>query len=179
MERAFGSGKIELLLGDITKVAADAIVTAANSGLKGGGGVDGAVHRAAGPELLKACKQVGGCDTGSAVITEAYDLQNIGVRFVIHAVGPIWRGGNSGEVDLLKNAYAKSLDLADTHDCSSVAFPSISTGVYHFPVAKAAPVAVSTAAKFLENKAGKLEKVIFCLFDQKTFDVFETALRDS
>ncbi len=176
MERRFADVVIELALGDITRVQADAIVTAANSGLRGGGGVDGAVHRAAGPQLLKACRAIGGCDTGSAVITQAYELEERGVAYVIHAVGPVWRGGSSGEAELLKGAYSKSLELADTHECTSVAFPSISTGVYHFPLEQAAPIAVHEAATFAGQRPKHLKRIIFSLFDEKTLGVFSSAL---
>ena len=181
MQATFGAGSLELVQGDITKLKVDAIVTAANSGLRGGGGVDGAVHRAAGPRLLQACRGVGGCPTGAAVITEAYDLEDRGVRFVIHAVGPVWHGGTGGEADLLRGAYAKSLELADTHDCKSVAFPSISTGVYGFPVDAAAPIAIDACAAFLQASPTNLERVVFSLFDENTLKVFSQALtnRDS
>jgi len=178
MQKQIGSGTIELVQGDITRLEVDAIVTAANSGLRGGGGVDGAVHRAAGPRLLEACRGVGGCPTGSAVITEAYDLEERGVRFVIHAVGPVWKGGSKGEADLLRGAYEKSLELADTHDCQSVAFPSISTGVYGFPIASAAPIAIATAAAFLAAGPTNLGRVVFSLFDGGTLSAFSRALQE-
>ncbi len=178
MQKSVGSGTIELVQGDITKLKVDAIVTAANSGLRGGGGVDGAVHRAAGPKLLQACRGVGGCPTGSAVITEAYDLEDRGVRFVIHAVGPVYKGGTRGEADLLRGAYDKSLELADTHDCRSVAFPSISTGVYGYPVDAAAPIAIAAAAGCLQADPANLERVVFSLFDEGTLKAFSRALAD-
>ena len=178
MQKQIGSGTIELIQGDITQLKVDAIVTAANSGLRGGGGVDGAVHRAAGPRLLQACREVGGCPTGSAVITEAYDLEDRGVRFVVHAVGPVWKGGMGGEADLLRGAYDQSLHLADTPDCKSVAFPSISTGVYGFPIASAAPIAIAAAAACLEAGPANLQRVVFSLFDEGTLDAFSAALQD-
>jgi O-acetyl-ADP-ribose deacetylase (regulator of RNase III) len=176
MRRRFGAGHIELQQGDITRCRVDAITTAANEGLRGGGGVDGAVHRAAGPRLLEACRAIGGCATGSAVITEAYDLAERGVRFVIHAVGPVWRSGRAGEPDLLAGAYAQSLQLADSHDCRSLALPSISTGVYGFPVEQAAPLAIAQCAAFLRSGPQQLERIVFSLFDGETLRVFEQAL---
>lgn len=179
MHKTFGHTRIDLVLGDITTLRSDAIVTAANKGLRGGGGVDGAVHRAAGPKLLDACRAIGACDTGSAVITMAYELEERGVLYVIHAVGPIWSGQDeSAAHDLLRGAYAKSLELADTHDCKSVAFPSISTGIYRFPIEAAAPIAVGTCAEFLRAGPAKLERVTFSLFDEETLQAFAQALED-
>lgn len=169
-------GSIELVQGDITRERADAIVTAANEGLRGGGGVDGAVHRAAGRRLIEACRKIGGCPTGSAVITPAFDLEANGVRFVIHAVGPIWSGGHDGERDRLGSAYRKSLELAAGAECTSIAFPSISTGVYGFPIELAAPIAVRTAREFLESAPKHLERVVFVLFDPITYAELEKAL---
>ncbi|MBI5507248.1 MAG: macro domain-containing protein [Deltaproteobacteria bacterium] len=166
---------MELVAGDITVQQVDAIVTAANSGLQGGGGVDGAVHAAAGPQLLAACRAIGGCDTGSAVMTPAFALARRGVRSVIHAVGPIWRGGDADEDRLLASAYRVSLTLADEAKLASVAFPSISTGVYGFPVARAAPVALATAKAFLARDARCLERVVFVLFDAGSFETFVRA----
>lgn len=173
---SYGTGTLELLRGDITRLRVDAIVTAANSGLRGGGGVDGAVHRAAGPRLIEACRAIGRCPTGSAVITPAFDLSDNGVRHVVHAVGPIWGGGKSGESELLAGAYRTSLELADRNGCRSIAFPSISTGVYRFPIEQAAPVAVRTSAGFLQAGPRGLAKIIFSLFDGKTFAEFDKAL---
>ncbi len=175
-ELSVGAGRIELVQGDITALQVDAIVTAANAQLVGGGGVDGAVHQAAGPRLLDACRKVGGCETGSAVITMAYDLQDRGVQYVIHAVGPIWRGGGQSEEALLAGAYAKSLELADTHECGSVAFPSISTGVYGFPIERAAPIAIAEFTKFLDAGPTRLRRIVASLFDARSLDAFEQAL---
>jgi len=176
MKREFASGTIELQQGDITRLEADAIVTAANSGLRGGGGVDGAVHRAAGPRLLAACREIGGCSTGSAVATGSYDLANTGIRHVIHAVGPVWRAGNNDEARLLEGAYATSLGLARQEKCVSIAFPSISTGVYGYPVEQAAPVALNTCKEFLLGSPGSVKRIIFALFDTKTFEAYERAI---
>lgn len=176
MQRAFGSGTIELWQGDITRLEVEAIVTAANSGLRGGGGVDGAVHRAAGPKLLEACRQIGGCATGAAVMTPAFELEKRGVRHVIHAVGPIWHGGGRGEEELLRGAYRSSLELAERADCRAIGFPSISTGVYGFPVERAAPLALETCRTFLEGGPQKLRRIVFALFDQGTLQAYERAL---
>lgn len=175
MQREVGNAAIELVEGDITKLRADALVTAANSGLRGGGGVDGAIHRAAGPRLLEACRAIGGCPTGSAVITPAFDLEAGGARHIIHAVGPIWNGGTKGEEALLRGAYRTSLEVAAKAGCASVAFPSISTGVYGYPIALAAPVAISEVAAFL-NASTAMERVIFALFGNEAFSQFEQAL---
>jgi O-acetyl-ADP-ribose deacetylase len=178
MEKRIASGVIELIQGDITSLQVDAIVTAANSGLRGGGGVDGAVHRAAGPRLLEACRRLGGCPTGSAVATQAFDLGQNGVKYVIHAVGPVWRGGNQSEPDLLSGAYKTSLQVACEKKCSSIAFPSISTGVYGFPIEQAAPLALATCKEFLEGDPGDLLRIVFALFDQATLGVFSAALNE-
>ena len=171
-----GQGSITLVQGDITRQRVDAMVTAANSGLRGGGGVDGAIHRAAGPRLLAACAKIGGCPTGSAALTAAFDLEQNGVRHVIHAVGPIWRGGGAGEPGLLRGAYRASLEAADGAGCRSIAFPSISTGVYGFPVASAAPLALDAAHEFLRKPPRQLRDVTFVLFDAHTEQRFEEAL---
>lgn len=177
MNKTFGSGYIELVQGDITEVHAEAIVTAANSGLRGGGGVDGAVHSAAGPRLLQACRKIGGCPTGSAVITQAYDLESRGIKYVIHAVGPIWQQGNRNERDELRSAYSESLELARKHTLRSIVFPSISTGVYGFPLEKAAPIAIDVCANFLEHNTVQLtQRIIFCLFNRPTYISYVTAL---
>lgn len=174
--REIAGRRIELVQGDITEQRVDAIVTAANAGLRGGGGVDGAVHRAAGPSLLAACREIGGCETGAAVITPAFDLEVQGVRHVIHAVGPVWQGGDMDEEALLVGAYFRSLGLAVDNDCASIAFPSISTGVYGFPIEIAAPIAIEVAAAFLGGEAGSLRCITFILFDAGTYSAFAQAL---
>jgi len=159
-------------------MSADALVTAANSGLRGGGGVDGAIHRAAGPGLIEACRAVGGCPIGSAVATPAFDLTQNGVGFVIHAVGPVWHGGSRGEDGLLEGAYQKSLQAAEKKGCTSIAFPSISTGVYGFPTARAAPIALCACKQHLEGKHNQVQKIIFALFDDQTLGTFKKALEE-
>ena len=164
---------IFLVKDDITKLKTDAIVNAANRTLLGGGGVDGAIHRAAGPELLSECRLLHGCDTGDAKITQAYRLP---AKYVIHTVGPVWRGGNQNEEKLLAACYRRSLQLAAVHNCSSVAFPNISTGVYRFPKEKAAKIAIVTVKKFLlENKYP--EKVYFVCFDDENFSIYKRLLK--
>ncbi|GGM09538.1 macro domain-containing protein [Deinococcus aerophilus] len=165
---------LELIQGDIAAQTACAVVTAANKELVGGGGVDGAVHRAAGPGLLRAIRQIGGTPTGTAVITPAFGLERRGVRHVIHAVGPVWRGGEHGEAELLAGAYRRGLELAVQHGCSSVAFPSISTGVYGYPLQQAARVGLSTIRTFLADHPELLVRVV--LYDAGSLQVFRAAL---
>ena len=163
------NNKIEIIQGDITKLEVDAIVNAANRSLLGGGGVDGAIHRAAGPYLLEECRTLNGCETGEAKMTKGYDLP---ARFVIHAVGPVWSGGKNNEENLLRNCYLSSLKLADKNQFNSIAFPNISTGIYHFPKELAAGIAVDEVTKFLEQKSS-IQKVIFVCFDKENFDLYQ------
>jgi O-acetyl-ADP-ribose deacetylase (regulator of RNase III) len=164
--------RIELQLGDITELAVDAIVNAANSALAPGGGVCGAIHRAAGPELAAECRRVGACPTGEARLTSGYRLP---ARFVIHAVGPVWRGGGADEDRLLASCYRSSLALAVEHGIRSIAFPAISTGIYGFPAARAAGIAVAEARSFLAADP-PLDRVIFCCFDEATIAHYRRAL---
>ncbi|MDX2157361.1 MAG: O-acetyl-ADP-ribose deacetylase [Hyphomicrobiaceae bacterium] len=164
--------RIEIVTADITTLDVEAIVTAANSGLRGGGGVDGAVHRAAGPELLAACRAIGGCPTGEARITPGFRLR---ATHVIHAVGPVWEGGDDGEEDLLAAAYRSSLLLARSHRLRSIAFPAISTGVYGFPVDRAAGIAVATVVSHLSGDR-MLDRVVLACFDDASRQRHSTAL---
>lgn len=161
---------IELIRGDITKVKADAIVNAANTTLLGGGGVDGAIHRAAGPKLLGECKTLGGCETGRAKITKGYDLP---ARYVIHAVGPVWREGGSGEEELLASCYRNSMELAKKHFLRSIAFPSISTGAYRFPIRRAAAIALKTVKTVLRENPGSFDRVTFVLFSDQDLEIYK------
>ncbi len=167
---------IEVLKGDITKIEVDAIVNAANSSLMGGGGVDGAIHRAGGPAILEECKKIvarqGGCKTGEAVITTA---GNLPADYVIHTVGPVWHGGAHAEKEKLANCYSNSLQLAEKNNCKSIAFPNISTGVYRFPKELAAKIAVETVQHFL-NSSTRIEKVIFVCFDEENFELLKAEL---
>jgi len=162
--RQIGSARLEVIVADITSLSVDAIVNAANTSLLGGGGVDGAIHRAAGPELLAECRTLHGCATGDAKITGGYRLP---ARHVIHAVGPVWNGGNRGEEEALASCYARAIELCQTNGLASVAFPAISTGVYRFPADRAARIAVSTAVETLAG-APVVERVIFCCFSNES-----------
>jgi O-acetyl-ADP-ribose deacetylase (regulator of RNase III) len=167
------AGVITLHLGDITTDAqADAIVNAANSGLLGGGGVDGAIHRAAGPGVLEECRLLGGCATGDAKVTSAGRLP---AEIIIHAVGPVWRGGDAGEPELLASCYARAVELAAAHGCVRIAFPAISTGIYGYPVAEAARTALTATRRALDNHPSVAE-ARFWLFDHAAHDVFSVAL---
>jgi O-acetyl-ADP-ribose deacetylase (regulator of RNase III) len=160
--------RISVLLEDITLLDVDAIVNAANSSLLGGGGVDGAIHRAAGPELLSECRSIGGCPTGEARITKGYALK---ARHVIHTVGPVWNGGRSGEAEKLASCYRESLRVAVANHCLSIAFPNISTGVYGYPRPEAARIAIDAVRNYLADDR-YLERVIFCCFGSENFSLY-------
>lgn len=164
--------RIELIQGDITKLKVDAIVNAANPSLLGGGGVDGAIHRAAGPGLLEVCRLLGGCETGEAKITKGYKLP---ARFVIHTVGPVWGVGDRNEAELLASCYRKSLAQATVHDCQTIAIPNISTGIYHFPKELAAEIAIREVKNYLSANTIP-EKVIFVCFDDENFAIYQQML---
>ncbi len=166
--------RFSVIKGDIVRVKTQAIVNAANTSLLGGGGVDGAIHRAAGKELLLECETLGGCPTGEAKITSAYKLR---AEYVIHTPGPIWRGGNRGEAELLANCYKNSLKLAREHDITSISFPSISTGVYRYPVEQAARIAIREIMTFLEHDKD-MERIQMVCFDEETFRVYEKAWKE-
>jgi O-acetyl-ADP-ribose deacetylase len=167
-------GRIEIVQGDITKQSVDAIVNAANCSLLGGGGVDGAIHRAAGPELLAECRTLNGCETGKAKITKGYRLP---AKYVIHTPGPIWHGGSRGEAELLASCYRSCLALASENGCKTVDFPSISTGVYHFPLDKAAFIAINTISDYLKAH-DDIERVRMVCFDSCTLAQYEKALTE-
>src|SRR5712664_4615266 len=171
---SIGSVTCDILVADITTLQVDAIVNAANTSLLGGGGVDGAIHRAAGPDLLAECRKLGGCETGSAKITRGYRLP---ARHVIHAVGPVWRGGRSNEAALLAGCYRTALGLAADNGLSSIAFPAISTGVYRFPKDMAARIAVGTVVSALSDGARRtgIRQVVFCCFDREAAKPYEAA----
>ncbi len=169
--------KIELLKGDITKLSVDCIVNAANTSLLGGGGVDGAIHRAGGPSILEDCRKIiakqGGCKTGEAVITTAGNLPS---RFVIHTVGPVWNGGKNKEREKLAECYRNSLQIAVDNHCSSIAFPNISTGIYQFPKEEAAKIAIEIVTGFISG-TNQIVKVIFACYDQENFSIYKNLLK--
>ncbi len=171
--------KLSIMKGDITQQATDAIVNAANSSLMGGGGVDGAIHRAGGPTILEECKQIvsrqGRLPTGKAVLTTGGNLK---AKNVIHTVGPVWHGGSKGEAELLESAYRQSLKLAADNHLTSVSFPSISTGAYGYPVEKASRVALDAVISFLRESITSIKEVVFVLFDSRTFDAYSSALSE-
>jgi O-acetyl-ADP-ribose deacetylase (regulator of RNase III) len=173
VDAEIGATRIQVCVADITTLAVEAIVNAANRSLLGGGGVDGAIHRAAGPQLLEECRSIGGCDTGSSKMTHGYKLP---ARHVIHAVGPVWNGGDSSEDDLLASCYRSALTLARSHGLGSVAFPAISTGIYGFPADRAARIAVRTVASELTSAPGTLTRVIFCCFSSDAASQHRLAL---
>lgn len=167
--------KIELFLGDITTLKVDAIVNAANTSLLGGGGVDGAIHRAAGKELIDECRILKGCKTGDAKITKGYNLP---AKFIIHTVGPVWHGGKSGEDEKLESCYKRSLEIAVENELKTIAFPNISTGVYGYPKLEAAEIAVKTVIQFLAENPG-IEKVTFCIFDNENMEMYRKLVKDT
>lgn len=169
------NGRLQIIQGDITRQSVDAIVNAANCSLLGGGGVDGAIHRAAGPELLAECRTLGGCQTGKAKITRGYRLP---AKHVIHTPGPVWHGGSRGEAELLASCYRSCLELASENGCATVDFPSISTGVYRFPLDKASKIAVNTILDYLKNHP-EIEQVRMVCFDANTAGYYETALAEA
>ena len=165
---------MEVILNDITKLKVDAIVNAANSSLLGGGGVDGAIHRAAGKELVMECRSLRGCKTGNAKLTKGYNLP---ADFIIHTVGPVWQSGHNGEPELLANCYRKSIQIAVEKKIESLAFPCISTGIYGYPKDKAAEIAVETCSEELKNNPSKSKlKIIFCCFDEDNYNIYQQIL---
>ena len=161
--------KLGILQGDITKLATDAVVNAANESLLGGGGVDGAIHRAAGPKLLAECRSLNGCKTGEAKITQGYNLP---AKWIIHTVGPVWKNGESGEPEALRSCYTESLKLAVVHNIKTIAFPAISCGVYGFPVDQAARIAIGTAIEFLKTDGASIDGVSFVCFGDEDYDIY-------
>lgn len=168
------STSIELIKADITTLKVDAIVNAANTTLLGGGGVDGAIHKAAGARLLEECKDLNGCPTGEARMTKGYDLP---AKYVIHTVGPVWKDGKHNEPELLASCYRNSLELAKKYRLQTIAFPSISTGAYRFPIEKAAPIAIRTVNGFIKDDPATLEKIIFVLFSERDFLVYNDSVK--
>lgn len=160
---------IKIVQQDITNMQLDAIVNAANKSLLGGGGVDGAIHRAAGKELLAACEKLNGCETGEAKITPGFQLK---AKYVIHTVGPVWKGGKNGEEKLLENAYKNSLKLADKYDIQSIAFPNISTGVYRFPKEKAAKIAIKSVKEYLTEEKHTITQLFFVCYDRENYEIY-------
>ena len=176
---AINQAELCIMKGDITQQTTDAIVNAANSSLMGGGGVDGAIHRAGGPAILAECKQIvsrqGRLPTGEAVMTTGGNLK---AKYVIHTVGPVWHGGSKGEAELLESAYRQSLKLAAENHLTSISFPSISTGAYGYPAEKASGVALRAVISFLRESVTSIKEVVFVLFDSRTFDAYSSALRE-
>jgi len=179
MEVIINNTKLSLIQGDITKQTTDAIVNAANPSLMGGGGVDGAIHQAGGPAILEECKQIvakqGRLPTGKAVITTGGNLK---AKYVIHTVGPVWRGGSRNEAELLKSAYWECLKIATENKLTSISFPSISTGAYGYPVSEAARIALRTVVSFLKEQATSIKEIVFVLFDPRTYESYLSALQE-
>jgi len=173
METGEMGGRLELFQGDITTLGVDAVVNAANSSLLGGGGVDGAIHRAAGPELLFECRMLGGCPTGQAKITRGYKLP---AKYVIHTVGPVWRGGGFGEAEMLSSCYQSSFKLAIEHSVKTIAFPAISCGIYGYPVEQACGIAVRETTGFLAREEASIEKVVLVCFGNDVYQAYLKAL---
>jgi O-acetyl-ADP-ribose deacetylase (regulator of RNase III) len=173
MEVKINQGMLSLVTGDITSEETDAIVNAANTGLSGGAGVDGAIHRAGGPSIMEECRKIGGCPTGQAVITSGGNLK---AKYVIHTVGPVYQGGMHGEADLLRSAYLSSLTLAAAKGLKRIALPAISTGVYGYPIGEAAHIALKTAVDYLRENTD-IERIRFVLFDRRTYDIFAAELK--
>lgn len=160
---------LEIICGDITEIKCDVIVNAANNSLLGGGGVDGAIHRAAGPKLLEECKTLNGCEIGGAKITKGYDLPS---KFIIHTVGPVWHGGNNKEAEKLESCYKESLRLAEKNNCKTIAFPSISTGVYSYPLEEASKIAIKTIINYIKEENKNIKKIIIVCFDEITYNYY-------